>query len=315
MGSRINIDVFRTGSIRLPGEDRVAFDEWVHRYRVGWSLIGTDGSKSPNRTSMGVFILEGRKSETWELDVQCGVFGAEAAGILRVMALCFQNPCPTILSTDSRSVFEALTNVGYTTEAIIIDIAAAVSSFPQPFEFLWTPGHVGIALNEDADKAAKGECLTGSWKRSLLPKDIHRLVWQDTRNSLRDHWASVHRNRGREYLRPFDPWPYHHASSRRAETLLAKLRTGTAPLNYFLYSRGIVPSPNCLFCGEAETVDHFWLRCPEYTTSRTDLLKHLRLNLQTVRTLTPLYWPQADMSSKYHIRLLEQYIHRSGRFT
>ncbi|XP_023238062.1 uncharacterized protein LOC111636906 [Centruroides sculpturatus] len=314
MGSRINIDVFRTGSIRLPGEDRVAFDEWMRKYRDGWALIGTDGSKSPNRTSMGVFISEGRRSESWELDAQCGVFGAEAAGVLRGLALCSQNPCPTIICTDSRSVLEALANVGYTSDAIIIDIAAAVSSFPQPIVMLWTPGHVGIAPNEDADKAAKGANLTGSWRGPLLPKDIHRSVWQDTRNLLRDRWAAVHRNRGREYLRPFHPWPYHHASSRQAETLLAKLRTGTAPLNDFLYSRGIVPSPNCLFCGEAETTEHFWLRCPEYTTSRMDLLKHLRLNLQTVRTLSPLYWPQADMSSRYHVYLLEQYIHRSGRF-
>ncbi|KAG1889092.1 uncharacterized protein F5891DRAFT_900102, partial [Suillus fuscotomentosus] len=79
-------------------------------------------------------------------------------------------------------------------------------------------------------------------------------------------------------------------------SLLFQLCSGHAPLNKHLHCIAKVPSPKCQQCGEREeTVHHFIITCPKYTTqclalqlelgSQTTLLKNLLNNSKCIKPL------------------------------
>lgn len=83
---------------------------------------------------------------------------------------------------------------------------------------------------------------------------------------------------------------------RRHSSLLFQLRSGHAPLNKHLHRIAKVPSPICLQCGEREeTVHHFIITCPKYTTqchalqfelgTQTNHLKNLLNNSKCIKPL------------------------------
>ncbi|XP_067134740.1 uncharacterized protein [Centruroides vittatus] len=176
--------------------------------------IGTDVSKNNLRMQIGIAIPKEGIRETWRLHNACSVFTAEAIGIQRALMLATPLNQPTVIFLDSQAVLLAIANVSFSSEAIISDIAAAVSTFPAPLDLVWTPGHSGILINEEADKAASHAHLTGSWSRSLTPTEIRRLYRDNLTISLMDTWSEAHRLKGKDHLHPFSPWPYHLASSR-----------------------------------------------------------------------------------------------------
>ncbi|XP_067136336.1 uncharacterized protein [Centruroides vittatus] len=186
-----------------------------------------------------------------------------------------------------------MANVSFSSPPIIIDLAAIVSAHTVPIVIGWTPGHTNIPINEAADKAARRDPFSGSIWRPLTPRDLTRAMQDTIIGTLTDSWSAALRNKCRDHLRPFARWRYSYASSRHAETLLARLLTETAPLHAFLYSRHLHDSPGCPHCGAAETTLHYWLHCPKYTPARKDLGNTMTLNMSLVRTLTPVYWPPA----------------------
>ncbi|XP_067130460.1 uncharacterized protein [Centruroides vittatus] len=282
---------------------------------AGWLCLGADASKSSTRNAIGVVFSNTNKTETWSLHNYCCVFGAEAQSILRAIHIGAPLAKPTIIFSDSRSVIQAMASVSFSSPPIIIDLAAMVSAHTVPIVIGWTPGHTNIPINEAADKAARRNPLCGSIWKPLTPHDLTRALQDTTISTLTDSWSVVLRNKGRDHLRPFAPWRYSCASSRHAETLLARLRTETAPLHAFLYSRHLHDSPGCPHCGAAETTLHYWLHCPKYTIAHKDLGNTMTLNMSLVRTLTPIYWPPASITPSQHVAALERYISLTSRFT
>jgi len=62
-------------------------------------------------------------------------------------------------------------------------------------------------------------------------------------------------------------------------------RVGSLRVNALLFARQQVSGPECPFCGEAETVSHFILRCPAYEERRTNLFTCLQPFLPRHQTL------------------------------
>ncbi|XP_067142197.1 uncharacterized protein [Centruroides vittatus] len=310
----ISLDDYPTSSTDLLVVTSVHFQETVAAKWPGWLCLGADASKSSTRTVIGVVFSITNKTEAWSLHNYCSVFGAEGQGILRAIHISAPLAKPTVIFSDSRSVIQAMANVSFSSPPIIIDLTAIVSAHTALIIIGWTPGHTNIPINEAADKAACRDPFSGSIWKPLMPRNLTWAIWDTTIATLTDSWSAALRNKGRDHLRPFAPWRYSCASSRHAETLLAQLRTETAPLNAFLYSQHLHDSPGCSHCGTAETTLHYWLHCPKYAIAHNELGNTMTLNMSLVRTLTPIYWLPASITPSHHVAVLKHYISLTSRF-
>ena len=56
-------------------------------------------------------------------------------------------------------------------------------------------------------------------------------------------------------------------------------------MNYYLYRRNLVPSPNCV-CGAVENNNHYLLRCPRYDDIRNEMInvvmRHTNVTVDTL---------------------------------
>ncbi len=57
--------------------------------------------------------------------------------------------------------------------------------------------------------------------------------------------------------------------------LLTRLRTNCSALAHDLFCKNIITSPNCLFCGDVETIRHYFLHCNRYNNIRLRLLNEI----------------------------------------
>ncbi|XP_067144232.1 uncharacterized protein [Centruroides vittatus] len=308
------LDELSFSTIDPPEVNCVRFQGLLESSWQGKCLLGADASKSSTRTAIGVVFPTRKLRETWLLHEHCSVFGAEALGIKRALQISSSFDNPTVILSDSKSVIQAVGNVNFSSLTIIIDLAAEISLHPKAVEIGWIPGLIGIQINEAADKAARKDNPSGSWRQPLMARDLILATRDIIINTYIDSWSTSLRRKGWDHLRPFVPWPYLYALSCYIETLLARLRTDTAPLNGFLFSRGLYVSPDCPNCGSPETSRHFWITCPKYKEARQDLSCTLSIDLTVVRTLTPIYWAHVDLPPRQHVEALERFKYRSNRF-
>ena len=67
--------------------------------------------------------------------------------------------------------------------------------------------------------------------------------------------------------------PKHYLFGNRKEQVLhTRLRTNCSVLNYDLYMKNIIDSPLCR-CNNIETVNHFFLGCPNNNNQRITLMQ------------------------------------------
>lgn len=126
--------------------------------------------------------------------------------------------------------------------------------------------------------------------------------------------ATITSNKALRHIRRFQSWPSDSCSSRSSEVLFYRLRTNTAPLNAFLYSRKLHPTPACPHCGAIETSIHYWIECPAYSKARTTLGSALHTSITSLPDLNDIYWPPPQADTRRHIAHLECYIITTDRF-
>lgn len=117
----------------------------------------------------------------------------------------------------------------------------------RPAKLVWTPGHVGIPINDVADIFSRRSTLDGSARRSLDYRDAMASALLTQHQAILQHWQSIASNRALRHLWQFQRWPSNGCSSCDSEVLLYRLRTNTAPLNVFLYSRKLHPTAATLW--------------------------------------------------------------------
>lgn len=197
----------------------------------------------------------------------------------------------------------------------MLQISDLIQKTEQPIDLVWTPGHVGIPINEAADIFSRRSTLDGSVRRALDLRDALASGLSSQRQAILLNWQSITSNKALRHIRRFQSWPSDSCSSRSSEVLFHRLRTNTAPLNAFLYSRKLHPTPACPHCGAIETSIHYWIECPAYSKARTTLGSALHTSITSLPDLNDIYWPPPQADTRRHIAHLECYIITTDRFT
>ena len=131
--------------------------------------------------------------------------------------------------------------------------------------------HDVAILNEAADTLAAAS-LKGPVLNVLRPSSNNTIArfrnfcLQEERTK-----SYVLNNTNFQHLR--FPWNSTWCSTRQLEVTLTKLRCRIPSLNFYLHRPGFVPSPNCNYCNQAETIEHYFTECRRYENIRQRFLK------------------------------------------
>ena len=160
-------------------------------------------------------------------------------------------------------------------------------------------------------------CRLEIFKKSFVPDTINQ--WNSlsitTRNSI--SFSSFKNN---IHKKPADPPSYFSHGNRRLNIIHTKLRHNCI-LNYDLYRRNIIESPNCS-CGTPEDPYHFFFVCNKYQYAREKLFRDLlcltkpniKLNIIDCHLLL---WGDESQNveiNKYIFQSVHKFIRDSGRF-
>ena len=165
--------------------------------------------------------------------------------------------------TDSKSVLQALEVTNHPNDIIakIVQIWDEVSSKGYQIHLCWSPGHVGIAGNEDADKLAKDATIDGI--NTNLPITIQEFSSLIRRKQI-EEWQNLWHN-AEAKLKTFKPKvaPLRTlpVNNRREETILRRLRIGHTRITHEYMLKEPRNIPTCTHCGENLTVNHILYRC------------------------------------------------------
>jgi ribonuclease HI len=203
------------------------------------------------------------------------------------------------IGVDSQAVIKRHRNRGKASASYIIEeiykiVNTLVSMYPRAdFTVRWTPGHVGISGNEEADVEAKkaADSATnntnshfGIFKKELpISRTAHRGRLEEIAKA---GWRRKFRESPRyqrvsridssmpsdKYRRLTTTLPKRHAS------ILTQLRTNHIPLQAYLHRFKLADSPTCPHCQEhPETVTHYLFHCAKHAVHRTQLKRELGL--------------------------------------
>ena len=224
------------------------------------------------------------------------VFEAELVGILLGLHLIEKTEKKNItfaLGVDNQAAIKAMSSKfnkpGHYLAAEAYGIAARLrKSKGKKFSLTlrWTPGHVGIPGNEEADEEAKKAADGLTSDASQLPKILRKPLKRSKSAAIQEEgverkirwrkdWAaSPHHDKfqkidsslpSRRYIKLIS----NPKLSRADASKVFQIRTGHVPLNAYLFRFKRKESAQCPACGaDKETPQHFLLECPAYAQER-----------------------------------------------
>ena len=194
----------------------------------------------------------------------------------------------------------------------------AIKTLTPNITLIWIPGHMEIAGNEMADKAAKEAAksraadvnFTHKPLKSSRSNAINQAVkndWHEAWKNEKDHAKLLRRITAKIQDHQESKKLYNTITNRTSLAQLARLRTGHCSLNQYLHRFGIEESPLCE-CGNGaiENVEHYLLHCPRYDRQRSKLRN--KVGIGGMRTEKLLSYPE-------FINFTLRYVKETGRFT
>jgi len=184
----------------------------------------------------------------------------------------------------------------------------------------WTPGHIGIDGNEEADKEAKQAAVEGSSPQQRLPKALRKKLPYSRSAAKQAFMAKLKQKARKEWERSpryqrihkYDdsmPSPkYTHLIKplrQKHASILYQLRTGHIPLAKHLHHIAKADTPRCPCCGqEEETIHHFLFRCSAHREARQAMTRAAGIDAMDLNKL---------LSEKTLIPHLLKFISATGR--
>ena len=219
--------------------------------------IYTDGSKDGEKVTSAA-ILDGELYQ-FRLPNNSAIFSAEVKAIDLALSHIEQDAYwRYIIFTDSLSVMQALEGEK-TDNPLVVGLLGKLSRLCERADivFCWLPSHIGIASNEEADKAAKDALsfevlpfkVPFSDFKPLINSFIHDVwqrSWNDPLNQKNKLFA----------IKPnISEWLPSSRSNRREEIVLARLRIGYTHMTHSYLLKGEDP-PDCIPCSTILSVKH-----------------------------------------------------------
>ena len=210
------------------------------------------------------------------------------------------NRCKVSLGVDSQAVIRRHNNptrasASYIIEEIYKIVNTLISNYPRAdFIVRWTPGHVGLTGNEEADAEAKkaADSATnnvnshfGIFKKELpISRAAHKGRLKEIATAVR--YRDFCRGPRHQRVSRFDPsMPsdrYRKLTAtlpKRHVSILTQLRTNHVPLQSYLHRFKLTDSPVCPHCNvHPETVTHYLFHCTKHANHRAQLRRDLKPN-------------------------------------
>ena len=298
----------------------------ISRHFSGFTRVFTDGS----RFSSDGTVFVGASFCIPSLDVQLccrlhslhSVLAAELIALLKALQWVGSHvPAgKMVFCSDSRAALESLRSPVPAYKPLVYDCLLAIKALQDAgftVAFHWVPAHCGIKGNELADRLAK----EGATNAVVARYSLHFLEYNTV---LKERFATFLSERwqrdkdevflGRHKL-SWQDWPWSFVKDRGLEVAMARLRIGHSRLGAHMFRIGLATSPNCVFCGVPETVEHFLMRCYRFHSLRCGMLAAIsRLGVQPITLSVLLGGGVHSLDVKGRIAYLVMgFLRKSGR--
>lgn len=257
-----------------------SFIEIISRY-PGFQEIYTDGSKTEHGTA-SAFYTSG-EAHSWTLPTTASIYTAELYAIWQsLLYIDHSLKINFLICSDSSSAIQALTET-FATDPMIQQIMALIHILickGKKVILVWTPAHVGIRGNEEADREANQ--ATHNHTPEIIPvrlediksknkkynKEIWQQKWNNTMTKLKIIKPTV------------DVWKLPRTLTRREQVAITRLRIGHTQITSKYLFQG-EEQPRCSNCNTVLTVQHILQDCVSYNNLRNELQipDHISLTL------------------------------------
>ncbi|XP_055915320.1 uncharacterized protein LOC129948370 [Eupeodes corollae] len=225
----------------------------------GWEFIFTDGSKSLSHTSFAVTSENGFILRIGSLPESTSIFTAEAFAILHALKITMENSGKFIICSDSISVLRAINNPNNNTD-LISSIRNKIAMMPKKIKLMWTPGHVNIRGNEEADKAANSAKEAPVFQFNAFTKqDLKTRINKNLKTLQQTEWSLYHHHYKK--VNPTkSPPKYPTNLPKRKITNFVRLRLGhISTTHQHLLTRN--NHPICVTCNTTLNISHILENC------------------------------------------------------
>ena len=231
--------------------------------------IYTDGSKDGEKVASAA-ILDGELYQ-FRLPNNASIFSAELKAIDLALSHIEQDAYwRYIIFTDSLSVMQALEGEK-TDNPLVVGLLGKLSALCERADivFCWLPSHIGIAGNEEADKAAKDALLIEVLPFKVPFSDFKPLINSFIQDVWQRSWNDPSNQENKLFaIKPsMGEWLPGFRSNRREEVVLARLRIGHTHMTHSYLLKG-EELPECIPCNTTLSVKHLLIECTDLAPYR-----------------------------------------------
>lgn len=254
---------------------RGVFEQHCADQHANCERLFTDGSKSA--AGVGAAVSYKDEDALATINPVASVFTAELLGITGALSIIHESPHPGpfVIHSDSKSSLTAISSQYNPRDPLVravLDWLFLLHSRRKAVVFCWVPAHVGIPLNEQADKAAGLAARSRPINRKAVPvPDWKGAIHYHVKNKWQSAWQALPTNQKLKAIKPqLGKFSIVGGGTRRSQIVLARLRIGHTHLthSFLLRSEAERIVPECQQCRVNLTVQHILIECPCFAGER-----------------------------------------------
>ena len=243
--------------------------------------IYTDADGSKSDAGVGFAAVLPSRIIRGKLPNTSSIFTAEISAIQEALIvlsnMTLNKNTPIVIYSDSQSALQSLVSYDISNPLILKSRTLIHKLYQKGHKttLCWTPSHVGVRGNEEADHHAKAASETRIITHPTYYKDYNSLFKKSILDYWQSKWTQIINNDARpdilEKIKPkIESWPSSFLRSRRKEVLLCRVRLGHTRLTHG-HRMANEPQKHCILCNIPLTVEHILIECPSYQHQRSRL--------------------------------------------